>query len=534
MPLQDDVESARETRSLPSFALRHPALVAALFAALLYLPWLAAAPIHGSLEANRLVAAREMYASGDWVIPTLNGQIYLAKPPFQYWLIDCVMSLSGWSALIAGRALSAVAVVGLAALLASYGRRTISARVGLIAGLGISAAGIFLEKGVIAELETVLAASTAIALCAFYVAVSESRVRLASILIGGIALGVAFLTKGPVALLFLLPAACALTIVSRGERRACLGVLATMLAIGVVTALPWVIAVLRRVGHDVAVGTLQAESIDRLHRPGVSNAEPWWFYVPGTLGALGLLVVLCPFLVVLPWRFALRQRHLVFLSAWAVLPLVLLSFSAGKEVRYVIASVPAWTLLLAQGLDVAWSQERMRGYSNALRIAARALSWIVPIAALTASFFLPQTIARSALFAAAFLVTARIVGRLATRSTVTAQCAVVVLATIGVKMLWALVYLGSAHARQPTMELGDRIAARIPPHQELLVQEYDSVLQLAIDRPMRVVTDLAQLDAHSTAFALTTVDAPHAPDWVELDSFPFRSKRYHLLRHDAH
>src|SRR6185295_4090355 len=117
-----------------------------------------------------------------------------------------------------------------------------------LAGLGVSAAGIILEKGVVAELETLLAVSTAFAICAFDFGVTEARFRKTWIVVGGIALGIALLTKGPVALLFLLPAAIVMTSASRGERRVCLAVLAMMLAIGVLTGLPWIVALLRRVG----------------------------------------------------------------------------------------------------------------------------------------------------------------------------------------------------------------------------------------------------------------------------------------------
>ncbi|MGQ9846759.1 MAG: ArnT family glycosyltransferase, partial [Bacteroidales bacterium] len=31
--------------------------------------------------------AREMIRSGDWIVPHLNGEIYIDKPPLLFWLI---------------------------------------------------------------------------------------------------------------------------------------------------------------------------------------------------------------------------------------------------------------------------------------------------------------------------------------------------------------------------------------------------------------------------------------------------------------
>ncbi len=45
-------------------------------------------------EARRAVPAREMYASGDWLLPHLNGQLYITKPPFLYWLQTLIALIS--------------------------------------------------------------------------------------------------------------------------------------------------------------------------------------------------------------------------------------------------------------------------------------------------------------------------------------------------------------------------------------------------------------------------------------------------------
>lgn len=46
-------------------------------------------------EAFRATAAREMHARGDWVLPTLHGEPYLAKPPMIYWVQLALARLRG-------------------------------------------------------------------------------------------------------------------------------------------------------------------------------------------------------------------------------------------------------------------------------------------------------------------------------------------------------------------------------------------------------------------------------------------------------
>lgn len=68
-------------------------------------------------EGMRAVAARDMQARGDWIVPTLEGRPYLAKPPMIYWCqlllaeitgrragiveLRLTVALAGWSGVVA-------------------------------------------------------------------------------------------------------------------------------------------------------------------------------------------------------------------------------------------------------------------------------------------------------------------------------------------------------------------------------------------------------------------------------------------------
>src|SRR5579872_4771772 len=70
---------------------------------------------------------REMLARGDWLVPQLQGQPYLDKPPLVYWLVMLSYRVCGvhdWSA----RLVPALAVHGCIVLTYLFGRRWMSER----------------------------------------------------------------------------------------------------------------------------------------------------------------------------------------------------------------------------------------------------------------------------------------------------------------------------------------------------------------------------------------------------------------------
>src|SRR5262249_20844739 len=65
---------------------------------------------------------REMLARGDWIVPRLQGEPYLDKPPLHYWLVASSYKLFGVSA-AAARFVPALVVHGCVLLTFGLGRR---------------------------------------------------------------------------------------------------------------------------------------------------------------------------------------------------------------------------------------------------------------------------------------------------------------------------------------------------------------------------------------------------------------------------
>jgi 4-amino-4-deoxy-L-arabinose transferase-like glycosyltransferase len=56
---------------------------------------LGAAPLLGADEPRYAQVAREMYARGDWVTPTLGGHDWFEKPALLYWMMAAGYRLFG-------------------------------------------------------------------------------------------------------------------------------------------------------------------------------------------------------------------------------------------------------------------------------------------------------------------------------------------------------------------------------------------------------------------------------------------------------
>jgi 4-amino-4-deoxy-L-arabinose transferase-like glycosyltransferase len=303
---------------------------------------------------------REMLLRGEWVVPYLQGEPYLDKPPLMYWLVMISYHLFGvhdWSA----RLVPALAVHG--GILATFflGRRSLGERAALAGSLGLALAPGYMGIGRLLLLDGLLAFLMVLALLSAFEAVRTRRFRWGWWLLAAAACGLGVLTKGPVAVLLLAPPLWLHRRLSGGAAvgwRAVVAFASILLAV----ALPWYVAVCVRLpefGHYF----LWQHNVLRFLQP-FDHLEPVWFYAPVLL--LGLL----PATLLLPGflRFLLsgdsetaakRCPALGFLllaGGWCVL---FFSLSGSKLPTYVLPAFPP--LALAAGYFVAnsrWQRSR--------------------------------------------------------------------------------------------------------------------------------------------------------------------------------
>jgi hypothetical protein len=316
---------------------------------------------------------REMASSGDWVIPTLNGQPYLEKPPFFYALgaILCraMGSFEPW-VLRLPSALLAIITVGWMAFL---GWRLSSARAGGWAGFMVGTGVLFFQVGHMAVVDMALTAAVSFSLGLAFLALVEPAYRSRWVPWFWASLGLAFLTKGLVGpVLVLLPLAITLLIernpdLLRAFLRPNLGMVVALLL-----ALAWVVPLGLRGGREFllevflrnTVGRFLADPnlVPRTGRLG-EHVEPFLFYVQRVPG--NLLPWLAIWVAALWSAFPRSRRHHLsprtyFLPLSFGLILLLLSFSAEKRMVYILPIFPITFLHAALWLDARVPTARRR------------------------------------------------------------------------------------------------------------------------------------------------------------------------------
>jgi hypothetical protein len=193
----------RNPRRAPflSRPVAHYLLLAAI-GALLFIPFLGSVHLYDWDELNFAEASREMLETGNFMRVTIDYQPFWEKPPLFFWLQACSMKLFGVNE-FAARFVNAI--VGIVTLLVVYtiGRKYFDPLFGLLWALGFAGSFlplVFFKSGIIDPVFNLFIFSGLT--CAASVLLADNRSkRDRGSLLAGIFIGLAILSKGPVALI---------------------------------------------------------------------------------------------------------------------------------------------------------------------------------------------------------------------------------------------------------------------------------------------------------------------------------------------
>ncbi len=301
-------------------------------------------------EGRYAEIAREMVVSGDWLVPHLNGIPHFQKPPVIYWTTAISLKFFGineWAA----RLPSALAAAATLLLAAGIGRRLGGPRIGL------AAAGVLLTC---LEFFVLARSLTPDMMMTFWIVAAIACFLRRATGGGGwcefgffAAMGLGFLTKGPVAVVVPVFAVLGWNF---GRRRA--GLPKTKLRwlpgllLSLAIAMSWFTAMAL---HDPALSDyfVKYELMQRFASKTHGRSQPLLFFVPVLVAGI------------LPWLFVALAALLNWtgmrkggwrisptgwlLVGWTVPPLIILSLSGSKLFTYVLPLMPALALWLAGG-----------------------------------------------------------------------------------------------------------------------------------------------------------------------------------------
>jgi len=333
---------------LVSASRRAAALVLAAGIVLL-LPGLGNRDLWNPNEPVFAEGAREMLARGDFLVPWVNGALYVDKPILYFWAILAGSVPAGRVTETAARLPSAIASILLLLAVYRFGARARSVRAGLLGALALATMPIFIWEGRFAQMDPMLALFMFCCLTCYQRAREGAETRWLAA--SGAWAGLAFLTKGPVGLV--LPGAAALAHLTwerdlRFLRRP--GWIAGAGAFALV-GLPWYVAVWGA-GHSVWLTEFFLhQNLTRFVDP-FDHAQPFYYY------GIRFVTDLFPWSWLLPLLFLCRPRRSdPEASAWrlcAAYALVVVGFfsiSGAKRGVYILPMYPAYALLVGVSLD---------------------------------------------------------------------------------------------------------------------------------------------------------------------------------------
>lgn len=230
-------------------------------------------------EGRNAEAGREMFASGDWVTPTFNGELRVAKPVFVYWLMTLSYHLFGVNE-FAARAPSALFGVALIVMHYLFLTRLRGSIVGLYGALMLLLNIEMLALGRMAITDSVLIFFTTMSLYGFWLGFHESGRGRRWIWAFYAGMALATLTKGPVGFavplitvfLYLAVTRQWLIFWKRGAPLA--GTLLFLILAG-----PWYAAMFLLHG-DAYSSQAKVHTVGRFLAPMEGHGGGWWFYFP--------------------------------------------------------------------------------------------------------------------------------------------------------------------------------------------------------------------------------------------------------------
>ena len=323
----------------------------------------ASLPLVDPDEARCALIVQEMQATGNWLVPHLEGQLYFDKPAPFFWLAALVHNVTG-SQELGGRLVAALA--GLAALLVSWalGRRIFGNSAGLLAGLVLatSVEFFFVARWYRMDMPFVAAMWAAIWwLWRGQRIGAERGGSKPSPWIGWVGFygfaGIATLFKGPAGLGLPMLIVVAYLLISRQPRRL-LGILHPLgIGLYLLIATPWYIAIsLAEPGYACEFFVQQ----NLFRYVGAGNLGHQWpgiIYIPILLAGLLPWTIYLPGAVVryFPRRWQQLKQHSEFLLLWltALVTVVFFGFSTTKLPTYILLTFPPLAVLIA-GLIAEW------------------------------------------------------------------------------------------------------------------------------------------------------------------------------------
>jgi 4-amino-4-deoxy-L-arabinose transferase-like glycosyltransferase len=319
-----------------------------LFLAMVSAGWMLSKQTLESHECFVSVTSREMLQSGNWVMPTFNGQPRLQKTPLSYWLVATIAEITGKVDEFAVRLPSvAFAVLSVCAII-YFVAQWLSLRTALLsAGVWVTSLG-YVRYAHSARPEMALTFFVTLCFLSFYSAITAQsrRQQIAYMVVFWVSFGLGNLAKGPAPIPMVMVPLFFYVMIFRQWKK--LPKLLPIIGVIVFLAimLPWPLVVAYRVNWDLVVW--KHHFVDRFFGNYASGNKPLYYYL------LQMFVFIAPWVVFLPMALAApfyrvwnrKQPVMQYLWVCFIAGLAFLTLCGGKRQHYILPIMPVMVVLI--------------------------------------------------------------------------------------------------------------------------------------------------------------------------------------------
>jgi len=283
------------------------------------------------MESRNIITAREMVYDGNWLIPTMNGDLRLEKPPLPTWL-TAVAEIMSPDNVALQRSMAGVAALLLVLYFWKFSWRILRTDPFVPTLLLCTCYNVIL-MGRTASWDIYCHAFMMGGIYHFARAVSARPCAWGQFIAAGVLTGLSILSKGPVSPYALfLPFIISYFSFRRPAMRGKWAALVLMIVIALAVGGWWYIYV-----HIACADTMRAV-VEKESGSWINhNVRPWWYYWKFFLetGVWSLLMLTSIFLPLINRRRRTSRRWLLTLG-WLLCSLVLLSLLPEKKSRYLL------------------------------------------------------------------------------------------------------------------------------------------------------------------------------------------------------
>jgi len=338
--------------------------------------------------------AKEMLQGEGWIIPHLNSEVYLDKPPLFFWLMAATATVIGGMTEFAARFPAALFALLTLPLLFFLGKRLFSEKAGFLAALILTTNVEFLYLARRASIDTTLTFFTTAAITLLFIGFHQQRGRWLLYLLAYLAMALGVLTKLQIGVIVPVLVVGGYFLVQRelGFFRDPSHIPGVSLFVALIGG--WLALAYLSGGEAYLRGLLYQKTASTFLET-VSHDRPFYYYLMNFPGDFIPWIIFFPSALIYGLSAEGRKKEFIFVLFWFAVIFVFFSIAKAKRELYLLPLYPAAALmvgnLLAEHpLGAEGAQRRITSIPFMVLIIVLALTAIsLPIvAALKGSFYL--------------------------------------------------------------------------------------------------------------------------------------------------